>query len=254
MIGARRMACFAAVEGPNSMNNIQRVPSARLPGLLYLVVIVFGAAALLTQGPFIISGDAVSTAENIREGQFAYRLGLAANFLATVAYLGVIACLGVVLAPAGRMAAVASVTTGCAACGAAVASSALAIAPLALIDHPPFMSPIAQAEAEALSYAALRIHGIASNLILGLFGCYCLITGLLAMRASFLRRWPGLFLAIAGVSWIVAGFAKLIIPAAAASVAGALMMASIAGESIFAFWIIIAGLDQAKWRAAASRA
>lgn len=237
-----------------SLEPVRRAPSARLAGVLYLVVIAAGGAALYLHSSLIVSGDAAQTAENIQNAGLGYRIGVAANFLAAVAYLGVIACLGVILAPAGRTLALISVVIGCAACGAAVASMTLAVAPLALIDHAPYLSSFSTEQVEALAYAALRTHGVISNLILALFGFYCLTTGILAASAAFLRRWPGVFLAIAGIAWLSAGFAMLVIPAAAAPIADDLMIVSIVGESLFAVWITITGLDQAKWRAADGKA
>src|SRR5688500_8686514 len=62
---------------------------ARAAGVLWLMVVATGLFAFLAASSLIVGGDAAATAANLRASEPLFRLGMAANLLAGVFYLGV---------------------------------------------------------------------------------------------------------------------------------------------------------------------
>lgn len=64
---------------------------ARIAAVLYLVVVVTSTFALITVSSMSVRGDAAATAANIAAGESMFRLAVAANLIAAVAYTAVVA-------------------------------------------------------------------------------------------------------------------------------------------------------------------
>src|SRR5437870_892057 len=90
---------------------------ARTAGFFWLMTFVTGGFAMFVGGRFIVSGDAAATAANILAHEPSFRLGVAANVIATACYLTATLLVYALLKPVSRdvslLAAFFSVT-GCA--------------------------------------------------------------------------------------------------------------------------------------------
>jgi hypothetical protein len=73
---------------------------ARLGGLLYLVIILFGLfGELLVRGTLVVSGDAAATAQGISGSPLLWRSGITADLLMHVCDLPLIVILYLLLRP-----------------------------------------------------------------------------------------------------------------------------------------------------------
>lgn len=78
------------------------------------------------------------------------------------------------------------------------------------------------------------------------FGVYCLLLGYLVFRSGFLPRWMGVLLAIAGLGWLT-----YLSPSLAHAMAPWNMLPGIVGEGALTLWLLVFGVDVARWRARA---
>lgn len=76
-----------------------------------------------------------------------------------------------------------------------------------------------------------------------LFGCYCLLIGYLILRSTFLPRFLGVLMAIAGLGWLTFASPMLVHRLAPYNVAPGLM-----GEGALTMWLLAAGVDEQRWR------
>lgn len=225
---------------------------ARSAGVMYLTVIVAGMfAELFVRGRLIVGGDAAETAANIIGAESLFRLGFAADLVSVVAYVGVTGSLYVLLRPAGRLLALLGACFGLA--GSAIMALNLLnhFAPLFYLGEAPYLAAFDTKQVQALARVALRLHGVGYNISIVFFALHLLFLGWLILKSSFLPRILGLLLVIASVAYLINSFTTFLAPALAAQIPSFIMLPGLIGEGGLSLWLIVKGVDAAKWRARA---
>jgi hypothetical protein len=75
----------------------------------------------------------------------------------------------------------------------------------------------------------------------------CLVTGYLLYRSEYFPGTLGILQAIAGVSYLINSFAQLLSPALAERLFPAIVFPAFVGELGTCLWLLIKGLNVAKW-------
>lgn len=232
-------------------NEVQASPvtTARIAGLLYVLIIVAAPLAeMIIPGRLIVFADAVATAENLRAAEQLFRLGAAASLLTVFCDVALAGLLYVLLRPVNRTVALVAALFRLAAIMIVAVNAILYLAPLAVVRS----SLFEPSDGAALALLAWKLHVTGYNIALLVFGGHCALLGYLTARAAFLPRVIGWVLMLAGACYIVNGFALVISPGFADALAPWVLLPPLIGEVGFALWLLIAGIDAAKWRAAAA--
>ena len=79
------------------------------------------------------------------------------------------------------------------------------------------------------------------------FGGYCLTIGYLIFRSTFLPRVIGVLLAIEGVCYLTNSFVDFLAPGLASGALALLMVSGLA-EVVLCLWLLLKGLNLAKWQ------
>ena len=185
------MACHGADP------NVDGVKSkARLAGVFELLAGVgsaLGQVAIL--GGFVVTANAVATANNILGNQALYRFG----FLVAVVAVGFNLAWGLLmyelLRPVSRTIAAMSLL-------AAITNSALE-AVTALLQIAPLLVLQSDSQASQLAYAFLKLNSAAFSMQLVFFGLWCVLTGCLIWRSELIPRILGALLIVDGIGWML---------------------------------------------------
>jgi hypothetical protein len=221
--------------------------NARIAGLLYLFVVIASSFALVTMSGVVVRGDPAATAANIIASEQMYRLGIAATLLSAIAYTAVVALLYALFRPVNRPLALVSAFIGLAGCAASATFLANQLGVLALLDG----ESAIDAQTQLLTRHALRLGALGNTLSLVFFGFYCLTLSALVFGASFLPRFLGAFLLIAGLGWLIGNLGAIIAPDVLGRFASMLVPVSGLGEFVFTLWLLAMGVNPEKWRAQA---
>lgn len=228
---------------------------ARIAGFLYLIVIAASTAALLANSALIVSGDAAATAANILASEFQFRLSVVAILISNAAYVGVTAMLYGLLKSASRTLSFLAAFFGLVGCAVGAAATSLyLLAPMVLLKGASALGSFSPDQLHALTLISLRLSGIGNNISLMFFGFYCLSLGFLVIESTFLPRVLGVLLAISGLAWLTSSFASVLAPSLANDLSTYLMAAAALGELAFTLWLLIVGVNAAKWHAQAGAA
>ena len=106
---------------------------------------------------------------------------------------------------------------------------------------------------QAQSYMAIQLQGIGYAIALVFFGGTMLTRGYLVFRSTFLPRTIGVLLVLAGAAYVVSSFTLFVAPAIA-GYAMALLIFPAIGETSLSLWLLIKGVDEARWQEARAAA
>ena len=202
---------------------------------------------MVIPGMLIAARDAAATASNILANEGLYRAGIAIAILCVVFHViwGVLLyeLLKVVDRNVARLSLV-LLAVDSALLGMTVL---LQIAPLVVLRTPEPLSAFTTDQLQDLALVFLRLNSQSNDLFLALFGVWLALIGWLVLRSAFLPRPIGVGLILEGLGWatyIVPPFALVIFPVIAAF--------GLLGELPLTFWLLIRGVDEARWRARAA--
>lgn len=80
------------------------------------------------------------------------------------------------------------------------------------------------------------------NAAVVLHGVFCLLTGWLILKSTFLPRFLGVLMAIAGVIWLI-----YLAPSVADSIAPYNTMLGLLGEALPMLWLLVMGVNALRW-------
>ena len=222
--------------------------TARVAGAAYLLMMVTGGLAAFARRGLFVRGDAVATAANILAHERLFLLSFALEMLLVAWYVAVTALLYVLLKPVNRSISLLAALFSILACTIQAGAGTLYIAPLLVLRDAPYMGAFPSEQRTALAYLCVGLYNQTYRVAIVFFGLYCLTIGYLAFRSGFLPRFVGVLMAIAGL----AGLTFLSPTAGAKSVLSFVPFAL--GEGVLTFWLLIAGVNVARWREKADAA
>lgn len=219
---------------------------ARLAGLIYLLQMGTGWYFGLTGG-VVVPGDATATARNLLGSEALLREYFAFNLAATAGYVVVTLILYEMFKPVNRTVSRLAAAFGVAGCAIGMLNSLYAFAPLLLLHDAANALTIGQREALTLFF--LQLHNIGAFGVMSVFfGCFCALLGYLIIRSWFFPRIIGAFLVAAGLGYLVNSFAMIVSPPFHASLQPYVLWPVALGEMSLMLWLIIVGVNSAKWR------
>src|ERR1700730_2129991 len=216
---------------------------ARMAGvfqLLEAVTAAFGQVIVL--GRLVGAGNAAATAANILGHQRLFWLGFASSLIGVACHIAWALLMYELLKPVNRSLSLFAAFVILVGCAIQALTSLLYLAPLLILTGGSSASAFTTAQLQALALVFLRLNTSAFNIDLVFFGLWCVLTGYLIFRSTFLPRILGVLLAISGLGWatyLYRPLANYLWPYIAA--------ASALGEIPLELWLIVMGLNAQKW-------
>lgn len=224
---------------------------ARLIGILYLIVILGGGfAEAFVRQRLIVPGDAPATAANILAHQQLYRWAFVADLVPFLCNVPLAVLFFDLFKRVNRPVALLAVLFSLV--GTAIQASLwlLHLAPLAILQPGPALGALPAAQLQALAYLALRLQTAGFNIALTFFGCFGVCLGYVILRSGFLPRIIGVLMMIAGACYYTNAMLAFVAPSLTSML---LLLPCLIGEGSLTLWLLIAGVDAAKWEASAAR-
>ncbi|MHA6203724.1 DUF4386 domain-containing protein [Dyella soli] len=239
------------------MRTIETSPQlyARTGGLLYLLIILFGGFAEgFVMNKLVVAGDAAATAQHILAAPGLWNLSVAGNLLVPVFAVAQAWIFYLLLRPVNKQLVLLSVFFMLVSLSVEAVSKLFLLAVMPILaggNHPAAFDPL---QAQALAHLSLIMHDIAFNIALIFFGFGCLVDGYLIFRSGYLPRLIGLLMQLAGLCYLAACLAALLAPAFADVITPAILVPSLVGEASLCLWLLIKGVNVAKWNERTSMA
>jgi Domain of unknown function (DUF4386) len=222
---------------------------ARIAGALY--VIITGCALfayLYVRNQVIVADNMAQTAANFLAHEQLYRLGFSAAVVVVICNLP----MGIILFELlkvvnARLALLALVFI--------IASATLEavnlfnyIEPLFTFSLPEYAKAFNPEQLQALARGPIRMFGYAFSVSLTFFGVFCTLIGFLIFRSKFFPRILGLLMMVAGVTYWINSFRLFL-----ALPIPYIQWVTLVAELSFALWLLVVGVNEAKWRTQANQ-
>ena len=225
---------------------------ARISGALYVLCIGCGFfAEIVVRGKLVVYSDAAVTAYNISAAPGLYRAGFFADVSGMT--LGVLSSvlLYTLLKAVSRGLALTVLVLDVISNAVSISGSILLFAPLVILQGDGYLSVLTAPQLSSLALLSIKLYESAYAISLGLFSGSCLLTGYLIFRSTFLPKAIGVLLALAGICYLLNTFVSLMPKGFGDYLFPWIFLPILVGEGALALWLLIAGVNSAKWAAIA---
>jgi len=214
--------------------------TARLAGLLYLLLAVSATYSFFYVSPRIMGADSVATAENMVHHESLFRSGIASDLITNVLFVAVVLLLYRLLRQVDEYLAKLMVGLVLVAIPLSLLGGALKITTLGVFKSDPasFQSPQILRLADTL----MKLRSYSNQMITIFWGLWLLPLGLLAYRSAFVPRIFGILLTINGSGYIITSLTFILFPDYLATVSKFIFPTYFVGELPFIFWLLIVGV------------
>jgi hypothetical protein len=228
---------------------------ARIGGTLYLAIIVLGAFAEgFVANRLVVSGDAATTAANILGSPQLWRLSVAGDMVVVLCAVPLLWIEYLLLRPVSKQLVLLAVLFNLVSLAVEAISKLFLLVVMPTLGSTDYLKAFDPHQLQVLANLALSSHDITFNIALIFFGFTCLVNGYLIFRSGYFPKFVGILMQIAGLSYLTACFAALFAPAFADLITPAILLPPLIGESSFCLWLLVKGVNIAKWKERVSTA
>lgn len=225
------------------------VALSRAAGALYVVLFVLGPFVFLFgKATALVPGDPAASAANALALETEFRVGLLIESAIVIVEIVLAAMLYVMFRPVHRAL---SLAAAFARLGEAVVQGVNLLTSglvLMILGGAGALAAFSTPQLEALAMLALQANAFVV-LVWGIFfGVHLLLLGYLVGASGFLPRWLGLLLAVAGAGYLLQSGGTIVFPSAKPALDTAVVAMAVPGELAFTVWLLVKGVDAARWR------
>lgn len=216
---------------------------ARIAGVLYLFVAIFGGFAEGFVDPKLyVAGDASATTANVVANSGLLRIGVAAHLVDAVFFLLTAIALYVLLHHVHKNAARVMVAFVALAAGMISLNAVFQFEGLQVATNGSYATSLGAAGSQALVLILLDIQHYGTLAAQVFFGLWLAPLGYLAYRSGMFPKVLGIVLVAASVSYLVDAFAAFLVPDAARQMHQFLIILPIIGEVGMLAYLLVVGV------------
>ena len=216
---------------------------ARMIGVVYFSFFLTSILSQLFFKGLIVRDDAAATATHILTHESSFRLGIALGLIETGLYVALIALFYDLFRPVSRRVSLIAAFFGLVGCAIQASGSVFDLFALALLRTG--QAPV-HFNAEQLPWLALlflKMEDQSGSVALVFFAVYCLLIGYLILSSTFLPRFLGALMVLAGVGWLTFLYAPL-----ADHLSPYIEIVGIVAEGLLMLWLLVLGVNAERWQ------
>lgn len=240
---------FSVAPSNATVQEMSPALKARIAGAAYLAIIVSAAFAfLVVRDRLLVPGNGAATAANILAHEALYRWGGAISILTLVCDAIVAVIFYDLFKPVSRSLSLFAAVLRLIFVAIMGFNTVNYFAPLVLLHGNRFSTT----DSQAFTLVSQTFFSLGYNIAIIFFGLQFIVIGYLILRSGFLPRLLGSVM-ITGLFYFANSFVHFVAPAAARGFAPYLVWPAALLEWSLALWLLIAGVDNERWRLRAER-
>jgi Domain of unknown function (DUF4386) len=216
---------------------------ARTAGLLYLVVALLGGfAEVYVRSSIVVGGDAVATADNIRDSATLFRFGFAADLVQATFFLMTAMVLYLLLRHVNESVARAMVVIVSVSVAIICLNMLNQFVALSIATGNGYTSVFGADGSDALAGLFAEMHSGGYLIAQIFFGLWLLPLGYLVYRSGYFPKVIGMLLIAGCFGYLVDTFTHFLAPAVASSIEAIVVAPAAIGELGFVAWLLVRGV------------
>lgn len=223
---------------------------SRVTGLLLALSMIFGFLGEWYIPMRFMSADAAITARNIAGAMSLYRAGFAAYLVEAICDIGLSLLFYVLLKPVSKPLALTAAFFGLVGTALYGVAEIFYFAPTVLLSGASYMNAFSPEQVNALTMLSLKLFARVGMMFLALYGIATILRGYLIVRSGYLPKFIGALLILGGAAFVARNVTMLLAPAYSSDL---FLIAMFPAGLSLTFWMIVKGVDVAKWEARAAR-
>lgn len=219
--------------------------TARIAGILFLMMVVFGLAAeIFFRQKIFSASDMAITANHILSNVFIYRAGIVSDILMTISYMLTALVLYKLLASVSKSIASTMIIFAVSGSLLLLFNILIETAPLYILTNNDFLSAfsISQQQAMAMFFYNLYQHGYMIGQIF--FSLWVLPLGILIYKSGFIPKILGILFIVETIFGLMAVLVHFLMPNV--TLESILMLPMMVAEFSFMFYLLIRGINEPK--------
>jgi hypothetical protein len=222
-------------------------PSARLAGLLYLLLAVVAAFGMqIVPSTIIIPGDVATTIQNIIASESLFRLGIVSSLIGQVIQIFVVFALYHLLKPIHKDLAKLMVVFILVAVPLAMLNELNYFITLILVGSGNHLTGLSPELIQSLVAIFLDLHEYGIMIGHIFWGLWLLPMGYLIFKSGFIPNLLGILLIIGGIGYII----DFLLAALGFDIGFVISQFTFIGELLLPLWLLIRGVNIDKWQKA----
>jgi hypothetical protein len=224
---------------------------ARTVGVFLILTIIGGWFGEMYVPSLMMTGDAATTAANLRLNESLFRLGFAAYLVEAFSDIVLAWLFYVLLKPVHRDLALLSAFFGLVSMLLFAMTKMFYFSAPMFLNGRSYLAAFPPAQLDALATMFVSLYGRLSGLSMLFYGTAWIIRGWLAFRSGYLPWFLGVLMIAAGLAFVAKTITQVLAPAFSSDI----LLAPMALNAIvLAIWMLVRGVDRDNWdRAIAGR-
>jgi hypothetical protein len=223
---------------------------ARIAGVLYLAIAVFGAFAIgYVPSVIVVAGDAAATAANVLANRALFGLGVVADVVVMLTEVVLTVMLFILFKPVSLTLSLIAMVSRLVMVAVMAVNVLINVMPLVLLGGSNYLGAFAPEQLRATSLILIEAHGYGVYVWDVFFGFHLAALGYLIFRSSYFPKLIGMAVMVGSLGYFLEGLRHVAFidhPILGPAVVGLLVVASVS-ELAFAFWLLIKGPDTTIW-------
>lgn len=186
--------------------------------------------------------NAATTANNILANQGLFQLGFTVYLIEMACQITTATLWYVLLKPVNRSIALSGLLLELTGCIIKTCARVFYIAPLWLLGHSAALHGFTPEQVQSIALILLKVNDYGAATALAFFGFSTPLNGYLIFRSTFLPRWLGILVMIAGIGWL-----SFLSPALGSSLFTFTALVGLLSSVLMILWLLIRGVDEVKW-------
>jgi len=220
---------------------------ARVAGVLYLVIIVFGIfSEAFVRSSLFVQGDTAATASNILASQGLFRVGFFADSVMFLCDVAVAVLLFILLKPVSKTLALVAMFFRLTQTAVIAMNLLNYHAAVLLLGSSAYAGALEPGQLHSLSHFFLELHAHGYDLGLLFFGVHCFLLGRLVIRSGYIPKVLGILMMAAAVAYLIGSYTRFLFPSYLAAITPVYIVAFVS-ELAFGLWLLVKGLRLEEW-------